>query len=294
MNPTRAILTITGSDGTGGSGVQADIRFISQLGGVAASAITSITVQNTLGIQEFYDLPASMVRQQVEAIINDLQPQVVKLGLLRRIDVVEAVAEVLSHYRPRHVIYAPVKESSHGERLLSPQVYEAIERLILPLCTVVLEARQEGPHGTANQLSSVVAVLLNRGEQPDEAIRHAHELLADLPVGYVESMGRSGELYNQFLDAVERFYYRYADVAFYAEQLNVSSPYLGQVTRRIAGRSPKTIIDDRITAEIVSLLTTPTYPLKEIAHRLGFSSQAHLSRFFKKQKGISPLQYRQK
>jgi hydroxymethylpyrimidine/phosphomethylpyrimidine kinase len=294
MNPTRAILTITGSDGTGGSGVQADIRFISQLGGVAASAITSITVQNTLGIQEFYDLPASMVRQQVEAIINDLQPQVVKLGLLRRIDVVEAVAEVLSHYRPRHVIYAPVKESSHGERLLSPQVYEAIERLILPLCTVVLEARQEGPHGTANQLSSVVAVLLNRGEQPDEAIRHAHELLADLPIGYVESMGRSGELYNQFLDAVERFYYRYADVAFYAEQLNVSSPYLGQVTRRIAGRSPKTIIDERITSEIVSLLTTTTYPLKEIAHRLGFSSQAHLSRFFKKQKGISPLQYRQK
>ena len=294
MNPTRAILTITGSDGTGGSGVQADIRFIFQLGGVAASAITSITVQNTLGIQEFYDLPASIVRQQVEAIINDLQPQVVKLGLLRRIDVVEAVAEVLSHYRPRHVIYAPVKESSHGERLLSPQVYEAIERLILPLCTVVLEARQEGPHGTANQLSSVVAVLLNRGEQPDEAIRHAHELLADLPVGYVESMGRSGELYNQFLDAVERFYYRYADVAFYAEQLNVSSPYLGQVTRRIAGRSPKTIIDERITSEIVSLLTTTTYPLKEIAHRLGFSSQAHLSRFFKKQKGISPLQYRQK
>ena len=294
MNPTRAILTITGSDGTGGSGVQADIRFISQLGGVAASAITSITVQNTLGIQEFYDLPASMVRQQVEAIINDLQPQVVKLGLLRRIDVVEAVAEVLSHYRPRHVIYAPVKESSHGERLLSPQVYEAIERLILPLCTVVLEARQEGPHGTANQLSSVVAVLLNRGEQPDEAIRHAHELLADLPVGYVESMGRSGELYNQFLDAVERFYYRYADVAFYAEQLNVSSPYLGQVTRRIVGRSPKIIIDERITSEIVSLLTTTAYPLKEIAHRLGFSSQAHLSRFFKKQKGISPLQYRQK
>lgn len=294
MNPTRAILTITGSDGTGGSGVQADIRFISRLGGVAASAITSITVQNTLGIQEFYDLPASIVRQQVEAIINDLQPQVVKLGLLRRIDVVEAVAEVLSHYRPRHVIYAPVKESAHGERLLSPQVYEAIERLILPLCTVVLEARQEGPHGTANQLSSVVAVLLNRGEQPDEAIRHAHELLADLPVGYVESMGRSGELYNQFLDAVERFYYRYADVAFYAEQLNVSSPYLGQVTRRIAGRSPKTIIDERITAEMVSLLTTTTYPLKEIAHRLGFSSQAHLSRFFKKQKGISPLQYRQK
>ena len=292
MNPTRAILTITGSDGTGGSGVQADIRLIHQLGGVAASAITSITVQNTLGIQEFYDLPASAVRQQVEAIINDLQPQGVKVGLLRRINVVEAVADVLRRYHPRHVIYAPVQESAHGERVLSPQVYEAIERLILPLCTVVLEASHEAPHGTANQLSSAVAVLLNRGEQPDEAIRHAHELLANLPAGYVESMGRSGELYNQFLDAVERFFHRYADVAFYAEQLNVSSPYLGQVTRRIAGRSPKTIIDERITAEIASLLTTTNYPLKEIALRLGFSSQAHLSRFFNKQKGISPSRFR--
>ena len=89
-----AILTITGSDGTGGSGVQADIRLIHELGGRAASAITSITVQNTLGIQEFHDLPTSVVRQQVEAIINDLQPQIIKIGLLRRTDVVEMLAEV--------------------------------------------------------------------------------------------------------------------------------------------------------------------------------------------------------
>ena len=99
---TDTILTITGSDGTGGSGVQADIRFISQMGGVAASAVTSITVQNTLGIQQFYDLPAPVVRQQVEAIVNDLQPQVVKIGLLRRIDVVEAIADVLRRYS-RHM-----------------------------------------------------------------------------------------------------------------------------------------------------------------------------------------------
>ena len=118
MNKT--ILTITGSDGTGGSGVQADMRCISQLGGVAASAVTSITVQNTLGLQEFYDLPASVVRQQVEAIVNDLQPQVVKIGLLRRIDVVEALADVLQRYRPRHVIYAPVLRSTRGDQLVSP------------------------------------------------------------------------------------------------------------------------------------------------------------------------------
>jgi hypothetical protein len=83
LNPTQkraistAILTITGSDGTGFSGVQADIRYIHELGGQAVSAVASITVQTTLGIQQFYDLPATIVRQQVEAIVNDLQPQVV-------------------------------------------------------------------------------------------------------------------------------------------------------------------------------------------------------------------------
>ena len=83
------------------------------------SAITSITVQNTLGIQEFYDLPLDVVRQQVEAIINDLQPQVVKIGLLRRSDVVEMLVEVLQKYKPRHIIYAPVQTSSRGDRLIN-------------------------------------------------------------------------------------------------------------------------------------------------------------------------------
>ena len=290
------ILTITGSDGTGGSGVQADIRFISALGGMAASAVTSITVQNTLGIQEFYDLPASVVRQQVEAIVNDLQPQVVKIGLLRRIDVVETLVDVLKKYQPRHIVYAPVLKSTKGEQLVSTKVYEAIERLLMPLCTVVLEPSDLpiGPrkHGYANQLASAVAFYLSRGEQMDEAMLHARTYLKQLPADYAEGNSRSEELYNQFLDAVEHYFNRYADVAFYAEQLNVSPRYLGQVTRRIAERSPKSIIDERITTEIALLLTTTNKPLKEIALQLGFSSQAHLSRYFKKQKGLSPSEYK--
>ena len=294
MNKT--ILTITGSDGTGGSGVQADMRCISQLGGVAASAVTSITVQNTLGIQEFYDLPASVVRQQVEAIINDLQPQVVKIGLLRRIDVVEALADVLQRYRPRHIIYAPVLRSTRGDQLVSPSVYEAVKRLLIPLCTVVLEPSDlpAGPrrHGNANQLSSALAFYLSQGEEIDDAMLHARTYLGQLPADYAEGSSRSEELYNQFLSAVEKYYNRYADVSFYAEELNVSARYLGQVTRNIAGRSPKSVIDERIISEISTLLSSTNRPLKDIAQTLGFSSQAHLSRFFKKRKGISPSEYK--
>ena len=297
LKMAATILTITGSDGTGGSGVQADIRFISELGGVAASAVTSITVQNTLGIQEFHDLPASVVRQQVEAIVNDLQPQVVKIGLVRRIDVVETLVDVLKKYQPRHIVYAPVLKSTKGEQLVSEKVYDAIKRLLIPICTVVLEPSDlpvgSRKHGSANQLASAVAFYLSREEEVDEAMLHARTYLKQLPADYADGNSRSEELYNQFLNAVEHFFNRYADVAFYAEQLNVSPRYLGQVTRRIAERSPKSIIDERITTEIALLLTKTNKPLKEIAQQLGFSSQAHLSRYFKKQKGVSPSQYKQ-
>lgn len=292
------ILTITGSDGTGGSGVQADVRFISQLGGTVASVITSITVQNTLGIQQFYDVPASVVRQQAEAIINDLQPQVVKIGLLRRVDVVEVIAEVLKKYRPRHIVYSPVLKSVRGDQLVSPGVYEAIERLIKPLCTIVLEPSDwtvECPrHGSANQLSSAVAYYLTQGEDVSEVVLHARAYLKQLPAYYAEGGSRGATLYNQFLMYVERYGACYADVSFYAEQLNVTPRYLGQVTRRVGNRSPKAIIDSHIVAEIRTLLTTTDISLKEVAQRVGFQSQAQLSRFFRKHEGASPTEYRLK
>ena len=295
MKKEETILSITGSDGTGGSGVQADIRFIAELGGVAASVVTSITAQNTLGIQEFHDLPASVVRGQLEAIINDLQPQVVKIGLLRRIDVVNTVAEALRSYHPRHVIFAPVLRSTRGEQLVLPSVYEAIRQQLLPLCTVVLEPSDlpvgTRCHGHANQLSAALAVFLSRGEPESEAMLHARAFVRQLPAGYAEEGSRSGELFNQFLDAVECYRRHYSDVAFYAGQLNVSARYLGQVTRRMAGRSPKAIIDERLTGDIIGLLQTSRLSLKEIACELGFSSQAQLSRYFRKQKGMSPSEY---
>ena len=296
MMTQQTILTITGSDGSGGSGLQADIRSISELGGKATSAITSITVQNTLGIQEFYDLPASTVRTQIEAILNDLQPPVVKIGLLRRIDVVQVVAELMRKYHPKYIVYAPVLHSTRGDLLVAPQVYHTIQELLIPLCTIVLEPsdlpsgiRQ---HGHANQLAAALAYYLSCGENVNEAMLHARSYVSQKPKGYTEDNSRSGELYNLFLDAIDRFYHRYSDVAFYAEQLGVSARYLGQVTRSIASRSPKAMIDERITTEITQQLTSTNKPLKEIALMFGFSSQAHLSRYYKKQTSHTPSEIR--
>ena len=136
------ILTITGSDSTGGSGVQADIKTIFELGGYAVSAITSITVQNTLGIQEFFDIPAEIVSGQIEAIMNDMQPRIVKVGMIRKVETLNVLIDALTKYRPEHIIYAPSIWSSQGDALMTEDVVSQIKYRLLPLCSVVVAERR--------------------------------------------------------------------------------------------------------------------------------------------------------
>ena len=126
VKESSTILTITGSDGTGLSGVQADMKTISALGGYAMSAITCITVQNTLGIQEFYDLPAAVVRSQIEAVVNDIEPQVIKVGLIRSVETLDVIIDAILRYRPRFVVYAPASVSAKGDRLMGEDVLTQI------------------------------------------------------------------------------------------------------------------------------------------------------------------------
>ena len=165
------ILTINGSDGTGGAGIQADIKTISALGGRALSAITSITAQNTLGIQEFYDLPAETIKGQIEAIVNDMQPAVVKVGMIRRADTVAQIAQLLRQHKPRHVIYDPVIVSSQNEMLMAQDVVHEVRRSLLPLCSLVLMKRADAERltqtaiNTAADLNQAVKSLLAEGCQ---------------------------------------------------------------------------------------------------------------------------------
>ena len=106
--------------------------------------------------------------------------------------------------------------------------------------------------------------------------------------------GRRGELHNEFVSRVSEEYRRNSDVAHYADVLNVSGRYLAQVCRRIAGKSPKSIIDSYIVKGIIVRLTTTGDNIQTIADDFGFANQAHLSKFFKNQMGQSPTEYRRK
>ncbi|MQO97997.1 helix-turn-helix domain-containing protein [Prevotella copri] len=308
------ILTITGSDSTGGSGVQADIRTISELGGYAVSAITSITVQNTLGIQEFFDIPAEIVSGQIEAIMNDMQPDIVKIGMIRRVETLNVVIDALTKYRPAHIW------SSQGDALMTEDVVSQIKYRLLPLCSVVVSRKKESDiilqnskllslaekqglriyrldnansHGLINRFSSALAVYLNQGKKMEEALAMAQDFINVELVRQSNLQGRSSELYNQFISQVNNFCRTYSDVHFYADQLNVSGRYLAQVTRRISGKTPKAIIDEYIVKEIERELSTTTHTVQEIANTFGFSSQAHLTKFFKKMRGVTPSAFRQ-
>lgn len=321
MKTIQPILTITGSDSTGGSGVQADIRTISELGGYAVSAITSITVQNTLGIQAFFDVPAEIVSGQIEAIMNDIQPSIVKVGMIRRVETLEVVIDTLTKYRPDYIIYAPAIWSSNGDALMTEDVVSQIRYRLLPLCSVVVARKKENDiilqdtkllrmaegngmqvflldnansHGLTNRFSSALAVYLNQGKKMEDALVMAQDFINVELTRESNLQGRSSELYNQFISQVNNFCRTYSDVHFYADQLNVSSRYLAQVTRRISCKTPKAIIDEYIVKEIERELSTTTHTVQEIANTFGFSSQAHLTKFFKKMRGLTPSEYRKK
>ena len=321
MRELQPILTITGSDSTGGSGVQADIKTISELGGYAVSAITSITVQNTLGIQEFFDVPAEIVSGQIEAIINDIQPSVVKVGMIRKVETLDVIIDALTKYRPDYIVYAPAIWSSNGDALMTEDVVSQIKYRLLPLCSAVVARKKENDimlqdskllrraedgglcvfmldnansHGLINRFSSALSVYLTQGKKMEEALAMAQDFINVEWARERNLQGRSSDLYSQFISQVVNYCRTYSDVHFYADQLNVSSRYLAQVTRRISGKTPKNIIDEYIVKEIERELTTTTHTVQEIANSFGFSSQAHLTKFFKKMNGETPSGFRQK
>ena len=141
MNNKVTILTITGSDSTGGSGVQADIKSITSLGGYAASAITAVVVQDTGGIEHLYDIPAEILDAQLQRVAMDLHPDSVKIGLLRSVEQVETVAALLRKLPCRCVVMDFVIVSTSGARLMEPEVVRAAVRHLFPLCTLVMMRR---------------------------------------------------------------------------------------------------------------------------------------------------------
>ena len=130
------VLIIAGSDSGGGAGIQADIKTVTALGGYAATAITAVTVQNTLGVSAVHPIPQEIVEAQARAVLDDIGADAIKTGMLGERSVVEAVARVLSEVDVP-VVVDPVMIAKGGAALLDPDALAALRALLLPLAALL-------------------------------------------------------------------------------------------------------------------------------------------------------------
>lgn len=136
MNTPPIILSIAGSDPSGGAGIQADIKAISALGGYAATAITAITVQNTRGVAKVNYLPPVVVTEQIKAVFNDLNVASVKIGMTGQYDIVKAISYTLIKRKNIPVVLDPVMAATGGRKLAENKAIEALKLFLLPQCKV--------------------------------------------------------------------------------------------------------------------------------------------------------------
>jgi hydroxymethylpyrimidine/phosphomethylpyrimidine kinase len=130
-------VSIAGSDSGGGAGVQADLKAITAFGVHAATVITAITAQNSREVTEVLTLPDSIVAAQIDAVMSDFQPRVVKLGMLGNERMVLLVARKLREWKPEIIVLDPVMIASSGAALLEPAAVEALRSELLPMATLV-------------------------------------------------------------------------------------------------------------------------------------------------------------
>lgn len=139
--PLGRVLILAGSDSGGGAGIQADIKAVTMLGGFAATAITAITVQNTLGVHGVHPLPLDVIEAQARAVLDDIGADALKTGMLGSVEVVETVAGLIDYAGGVPAVVDPVMIAKGGSPLLAEAAVEAVRRLMVPRAALLTPMR---------------------------------------------------------------------------------------------------------------------------------------------------------
>ncbi len=137
------VLTIAGSDSSGGAGIQADIKTMSSLGCYGMSVITAITAQNTTGVSSIQGVNADVVSAQIDMVYNDITPLAVKTGMLFSSEIVIAVTDTLRRHRANNLVIDPVMVSTSGVNLISDDAIEKVVKLLFPISSIITPNRAE-------------------------------------------------------------------------------------------------------------------------------------------------------
>lgn len=126
MQRYPTVLTIAGSDSGGGAGIQADLKTIAALGAYGLSAITALTAQNTQGVRSIHSVPPTFLKDQLEAVFDDIEIDAVKIGMINTADAARVIGRVLDQYQPGFVIFDPVMVSTSGAKLIQDETIDVL------------------------------------------------------------------------------------------------------------------------------------------------------------------------
>lgn len=137
-NSVPRVLIIAGSDSGGGAGIQADIKTCAAFGVYSSCALTAVTAQNTLGVQDILLLPPALVAAQIKSVMIDLGADIIKIGMLGSADIAESVADAVDEFAPdTPIVFDPVMVATSGDRLLDEDATALVEERILPMAEIV-------------------------------------------------------------------------------------------------------------------------------------------------------------
>ena len=154
MERFKRVLSVAGSDSGGGAGIQADLKTIAACGCYGMTAITAVTVQNTQGVRGVHAVPADVVAGQIDAVLEDIGADAVKLGMLPSEAIIVETARLIRKYGVRHVVMDPVMIATSGDRLVAESAVEAILRHIFPLAALVTPNIPEAEYLTGLKIRS--------------------------------------------------------------------------------------------------------------------------------------------
>lgn len=136
-NTPSCVVTIAGTDPSGGAGIQADIKAICATGSYAASIVTALVAQNTTGVQAILDIPASFVEQQIHSVFSDLNVNTVKIGMLHNETIIEVVAKAIKQLPLKHIVFDPVMVAKNGCPLIDPLTIDYLKQHLLPHVSLI-------------------------------------------------------------------------------------------------------------------------------------------------------------
>ncbi len=192
----KKILTIAGSDCSGGAGIQADLKTISAHGMYGMSVITSVTAQNTTGVYGVCDMEPDFVGRQIDCVFEDIRPDAVKIGMVSNAEIIECIAKRMEQYRPEILVVDPVMVSTSGCMLLEDSALQILVSRLIPLASLitpnipearVLSGTEINDEKEMLQAARIIyektgtAVLVKGGHLTDQASDILYRVLEDEP-----------------------------------------------------------------------------------------------------------------